>query len=145
MEWECKTLNEITKLKETISHQPIPENLKSQVEAKIKQASQPRLDYAKRLEAEKKKTKLRLLKTEGRMVELDCKIKDSLSVTRPNCDAAITAIDELNNLTLSPLMLLKHPYVVHTVMKLKRYIGPKDNGEYTPDQKVNLTMSSLYP
>ena len=86
---------------------------------------------------EKKKTKVRWLKMEGRMVELDCKIKDSLSVTRPNCSAAIVALDELNTLSLAPLMLLKHPYVVQTIMKLKRYIGPKDSPEYTSEQRVS--------
>lgn len=107
-----------------------------------KQAVQPHLDNSKRLEIEKKKTKLRWLKTEGRMVELDCKIKDSLSVTRPNCAAAIEALDELNTLPLAPLMLLKHPYIVQTIFKLKRYIGPKDSPEYTSEQRAQFKEKS---
>jgi len=109
----------------------------------VKQALQPHLDSNKRLETEKKKTKMRWLKTEAMMVELDCKIKDSLSVTRPNCPAAIEALDELNLLPLAPLMLLKHPYVVQTIFKLKRYIGPKDHPDYTSEQRVFLNSFSI--
>ncbi len=34
-------------------------------------------------------------------------------------------------------MLKKHPFVVQTILKLKRYIGPKEaeSGEHTADQK----------
>ena len=99
---------------------------------------QSRQDHNKRLIAEKKKTKLRWLKTEGRLVELDYRIKESLSVNRPNCEAAITALDDLNSLVIAPLMLKKHPYIVQTIMKLKRYIGPKESAEHTEENKVHM-------
>lgn len=70
------------------------------------------------------------------MVELDYRIKESLSVHRPNCDNAIAALDELHSLQTAPLMLKKHPYVVQTILKLKRYIGPKESPDHTTDQKV---------
>ena len=97
--------------------------------------AQIRNDKSKRLLAEKKKTKIRWLRTEGRLVELDYRIKESLSVNRPNCDAAVTALDELAALNIAPLMLKKHPFVVETIMKLKRYIGPKASSEHTDEQK----------
>lgn len=37
---------------------------------------------------------------------------------------------------MAPLMLKKHPFIVQTILKLKRYIGPKESAEHTEDQKV---------
>ena len=89
---------------------------------------------------EKKKTKLRWLKIESRLVELDYRIKESISVNRPNCDTAITALDELYSLQIAPLMLKKHPFIVTTILKLKRYIGPKESSEHTAEQKVKFIL-----
>ena len=115
----------------------IPENVKVQIDCKVKQATQAHQDKSTRLLNEKKKTKLRWLKTEGRLVELDYRIKESLSVTRPKCQDAIVALDELSSLQMAPLMLKKHPYIVQTILKLRRYIGPKESSEHTAEQKVN--------
>jgi hypothetical protein len=69
---------------------------------------------------------------------LDYRIKESISVNRPNCVAAITALDELYSLQMAPLMLKKHPFIVTTILKLKRYIGPKESSEHTEEQKVEF-------
>jgi len=136
VDWECKSSRSAAKVKENVNQSPLPDNVKAQIDAKVKLATQSRQEKSKRLLAEKKKTKLRWLKTEGRLVELDYRIKESLSVNRPNCQAAIVALDELSMLSIAPLMLKKHPYIVQTILKLKRYIGPKENPEHTSEQKV---------
>merc|ERR1712071_48600 len=81
-----------SKVKVNVNQSHLPENVKSQIDAKVKITTQSRQEKSKRLLAEKKKTKLRWLKTEGRLVELDYRIKESLSVNRPNCQAAIVAL-----------------------------------------------------
>merc|ERR1712071_153730 len=136
VDWDCKNSRSAAKVKENVNQSHLPENVKSQIDAKVKITTQSRQEKSKRLLAEKKKTKLRWLKTEGRLVELDYRIKESLSVNRPNCQAAIVALDELSTLSIAPLMLKKHPYIVETILKLKRYIGPKENPEHTSEQKV---------
>ena len=62
-----------------------------------------------------RKTKLRWLKVEQRMVDLDIKVKTSLHMERPVADQCITALDELNELSLAPLMLKKQPDIVTTI------------------------------
>lgn len=136
VDWDCKNSRSAAKVKENVNQSHLPDNVKSQIDAKVKITTQSRQEKSKRLLAEKKKTKLRWLKTEGRLVELDYRIKESLSVNRPNCQAAIVALDELSTLSIAPLMLKKHPYIVQTILKLKRYIGPKENPEHTSEQKV---------
>jgi len=77
-------------------------------------------------------------------VELDYRIKESLSVHKPDCDAAIAALEELLSLQIAPLMLKKHPFVVQTILKLKRYIGPKESAgyEHTEEQKQRYKQQS---
>ena len=106
----------------------------------MNQVTQAQQDKTNRILDEKKKTKLRWLKIESRLVELDYRIKESLSVNRPNCVAAIAALDELSSLPMAPLMLKKHPFIVTTIVKLKRYIGPKENSEHTAEQKVKYRL-----
>jgi len=143
VDWDCKNSRSAAKVKENVNQSHLPDNVKSQIDAKVKITTQSRQEKSKRLLAEKKKTKLRWLKTEGRLVELDYRIKESLSVNRPNCQAAIVALDELSTLSIAPLMLKKHPYIVQTILKLKRYIGPKENPEHTSEQKVIYKETSV--
>merc|ERR1712071_150257 len=143
VDWDCKNSRSAAKVKENVNQSHLPENVKSQIDAKVKITTQSRQEKSKRLLAEKKKTKLRWLKTEGRLVELDYRIKESLSVNRPNCQAAIVALDELSTLSIAPLMLKKHPYIVQTILKLKRYIGPKESPEHTSSQ-IRNKASMIY-
>ena len=48
-------------------------------------------------------------------MDLDIAVKTSLHLERPMPEDCITALDELNELALSPLMLKKQPDVVTTI------------------------------
>ena len=56
-----------------------------------------------------------LLKIEQKMVDLDIAVKTSLHLERPMPEDCISALDELNELALAPLMLKKQPDVVTTI------------------------------
>ena len=62
-----------------------------------------------------RKKKLRWLKVEQRLVDLDIAVKTSLHLERPTPEECITALDELNELALAPLMLKKQPDIVTTI------------------------------
>ena len=62
-----------------------------------------------------RKNKLRWLKIEQKMVDLDIAVKTSLHLERPMPEDCISALDELNELALAPLMLKKQPDVVTTI------------------------------
>ena len=70
-----------------------------------------------------RKQKLRWLKIEQRLVDLDIAVKTSLHLERPMPEDCITALDELNELALSPLMLKKQPDVVTTIRYVIIIIG----------------------
>ena len=55
------------------------------------------------------------MKVEQRLVDLDIAVKTSLHLERPTPEECITALDELNELALAPLMLKKQPDIVTTI------------------------------
>lgn len=52
---------------------------------------------------------------EQRLVDLDIAVKTSLHLEKPVAEQCITALDELNELALAPLMLKKQPDIVNTI------------------------------
>ena len=55
------------------------------------------------------------MKIEQKLVDLDIAVKTALHLERPAPDRCITALDELNELAVAPLMLKKQPDIVTTI------------------------------
>merc|ERR1719166_366336 len=94
---------------------------------------------SKERQLEKRKSKLRWLKIEQKLVDLDIAVKTSLHLERPAPDECISALDELNELALAPLMLKKQPDIVTTIRRLRKYIGPQDYSSWQ-DKKAKQKM-----
>lgn len=60
---------------------------------------------------QRKKGKLRWLKTEARMLEIDSLVQMNLALTKANPERALDLMDEWASLTIDPLMLKKHSNV----------------------------------
>ena len=58
---------------------------------------------------------MRWLKIEQKLVDLDIAVKNALHLERPAPDFCITALDELSELEVVPLMLKKQPDIVTTI------------------------------
>jgi len=93
----------------------------------------------KAIKLEKRKNKLRWLKIEQRLVELDIAVKSSLHLETPSPDRCISALEELNELPVEPFMLKKQPDIVTTVRRLKKYIGPQSFSKW-PDAEPRKKM-----
>ncbi|KAL2729884.1 PC4 and SFRS1-interacting protein isoform X3 [Vespula maculifrons] len=65
----------------------------------------------------------RWLRMEAQLLQLDAQIKSNLGLDRANTDKCLEAMDEVLSLPLDPLMLKKHPHIVETVKRLRRYVG----------------------
>ncbi|XP_067003028.2 PC4 and SFRS1-interacting protein isoform X2 [Anabrus simplex] len=91
---------------------------------------------------EKKKGKLRWLKMEARMVELDSLMKGHLSITRANPDRCLLLLDEMCSLQLDPLMLKKHPQVVETIKRLRKYVGNTNSWGFNDEEKVKFASKA---
>ncbi|KAK2722534.1 hepatoma-derived growth factor-like [Artemia franciscana] len=114
--WEKETQENLKRLREDF------ESGKFQV---AEWALPPNLRPKKQDKEEQKLLKLMWLKREVELLDYHVKIKEHLSVKDPNCQLAMDCLDKLLELDVAPLMLKKHPYVLDTINKLKRYVGPK--------------------
>nr|CAD7409324.1 unnamed protein product [Timema poppensis] len=78
---------------------------------------------------------LSFMNTESRLMELDALIKSKLSLIKADPEKCLCYLTELGDLDVQPLMLKKHPYIVDTIKKLRRYIGNVEEWGYTGDKK----------
>eukprot|EP00088_Acartia_fossae_P037498 TRINITY_DN386_c0_g1_i5.p1 TRINITY_DN386_c0_g1~~TRINITY_DN386_c0_g1_i5.p1 ORF type:complete len:445 (+),score=124.00 TRINITY_DN386_c0_g1_i5:59-1393(+) len=98
-------------------------------------------DKARKLE--KRKNKLRWLKMEQRLVELDIAVKSSLHLERPSPERCISALEELNELAIVPFMLKKQPDIVTTVRRLRKYIGPHSFSSWSDEEAKKRMEKSI--
>jgi len=140
LEWEMASARKALKFKKRVeSGDFIPPEIKKKLEEKEKLSSDDRAILDKEKQLEKRKNKLRWLKIEQKLVDLDIAVKTSLHMERPMPENCISALDELNELALAPLMLKKQPDVVTTIRRLRKYIGPQDYVNW-PDKSKRETM-----
>ena len=96
------------------------------------------LDKERKLD--NRKNKLRWLKIEQRLVDLDIAVKTALHLKRPSPNMCISSLDELNELAVLPLMLKKQPHIVTTIWRLRKYNGPQEYCNWQ-DQQAKEDMN----
>ncbi|XKL67723.1 hypothetical protein PGB90_003214 [Kerria lacca] len=96
---------------------------------------------------------LELLKIEVHLLDAEWRIKSSLSLSKANCEECLQAMDEILDLKLNAVMLKKHPEVVDTVKKLRKYVGNLQQWQLTPEQesafiekaeKIRIKADTMY-
>ncbi|KAK6620556.1 hypothetical protein RUM43_010848 [Polyplax serrata] len=103
------------------------------------QLTEEQLNKIKKLRIiERKRGKLRWLKLETRLVDIDVLIKTSLQKIKVDVDKALSLMDELITMPLDPLMLKKHPQVVDTTKKLRQYVGNLSEWKLSSEEKTNF-------
>ncbi|KAL1450646.1 hypothetical protein WDU94_002985 [Cyamophila willieti] len=76
-----------------------------------------------------------LLQTECSLLALEKNIKESVGVNKVDFTKALTAMNSLLELDLTPLMLKKNPEVVDTFLKLQRYAGERVKSQLPPSTR----------
>jgi len=147
IEWEMASARKALKFKKRVeSGEFVPPEIKKKLEDKEKLSEEDKALLERESLLEKRKTKLRWLKVEQRLVDLDILVKTSLHLEKPVADQCITALDELNELALAPLMLKKQPDIVTTIRRLRKYIGPQDYSSWqdkTAKQKMEKDIQVI--
>lgn len=87
---------------------------------------------------ERRKSKIRWLKTELRLAQLDGAIKGCLGLLSADPDKCLQHLDELSGLSIDPLMLLKQPSLVETIRRLRHYVGNIDKWNFSEQQKAQF-------
>ncbi|KAL0266387.1 UNVERIFIED_CONTAM: hypothetical protein PYX00_008939 [Menopon gallinae] len=139
--WERATDINAKRLKAEIESGEITrEDIKMQLrptEEQKAQMSETQLNEMKKMRIiERKRGKLRWLKLETRLVDIDVLIKSCLQKTKVDVDKALSLMDELINMPLDPLMLKKHPQIVDTTKKLRQYVGNPSEWNLSEEEKT---------
>lgn len=135
VQWERATAKNALKFKEKVeSGLFVPDEIRRKLEQKVNRTPQEEEILLKDKQLSNRKEKVRWLKVEQRLVDLDIALKMSLHYLNPEMEKCLELLTELHTLAVTPLMLKKQPEVVTTIRKLRKYIGPQ---EPHPDQKVN--------
>lgn len=123
-QWEWTTARNAMKLKAQLeSGEILPEQVKDCLDFNVHVPDEEKRLLAKDGALHRKTNKLRWLRIEAQLLQLDAQIKSNLGLDRANPDKCLQAMDDMLSLPIDPLMLKKHPHIVETVKRLRRYIG----------------------
>ncbi|CAK9831184.1 Hepatoma-derived growth factor [Anthophora retusa] len=123
-QWEWSTARNAMKLKTQLeSGEILPEQVKDCLDLNVHVPDEEKRLLAKDGAVHRKTNKLRWLRIEAQLLQLDAQIKSNLGLDRANPDKCLQAMDDMLSLPIDPLMLKKHPHIVETVKRLRRYIG----------------------
>ncbi|XP_017799116.1 PREDICTED: PC4 and SFRS1-interacting protein isoform X2 [Habropoda laboriosa] len=123
-QWEWSTARNAMKLKAQLeSGEILPEQVKDCLDLNVHVPDEEKRLLATDGALHRKTNKLRWLRIEAQLLQLDAQIKSNLGLDRANPDKCLQAMDDMLSLPIDPLMLKKHPHIVETVKRLRRYIG----------------------
>jgi len=128
IQWEKGTATNALKFKTSVeSGEYIPEEIRKKIEEKAQRTPKEEEILKKEKVLSVRKEKIRWLKVEQRLIDLDIEIKTALHYQRPNMSKCLEHLDALLDLQVAPLMFKKQPDIVTTIRKLRKYIGPEDH------------------
>ncbi|XP_050482187.1 PC4 and SFRS1-interacting protein isoform X1 [Bombus huntii] len=123
-QWDWSTARNAMKLKAQLeSGEILPEQVKDCLDFNVHVPDEEKRLLAKDGALHRKTNKLRWLRIEAQLLQLDAQIKSNLGLDRAYPDKCLQAMDDMLSLSIDPLMLKKHPHIVGTVKRLRRYIG----------------------
>ncbi|XP_011875497.1 PREDICTED: PC4 and SFRS1-interacting protein [Vollenhovia emeryi] len=123
-QWDWTTARNAMKLKTQLeSGEILPEQVKDSLDFNVPVPEDEKRLLTKDGAVHRKTYKLRWLRIEAQLLQLDAQIKSNLGLDRANTDKCLQAMDDILALPIDPLMLKKHPHIVETVKRLRRYIG----------------------
>jgi len=135
-EWDDLVFKYALSLKNKLqSGETIPEG----IEAHMETWTQNKLDTIEKA----KDMKQEFLKIETHMLDIDVNIKNSLSLKKADVQKCLDLLDELAELKLTPLMLKKHPEVVETIKKTRKYVGNISNWKMSDTEKQEFQDKSV--
>ncbi|XP_014285236.1 PC4 and SFRS1-interacting protein-like [Halyomorpha halys] len=84
-----------------------------------------------------------LIQTEISLLEIDINIRSALNNKNPDTKKCLIYLDKLSQLQVTALMLKKHPNVVHTIKKVRRYVGKVPTALTEEDQEFHKDVEEI--
>ncbi|CAH0716901.1 unnamed protein product, partial [Brenthis ino] len=141
LQWDRQAaLNALTLKMQLEKGQITSESVMEQLVMDLNLTEEERDTLDKERETEEKKSRVQFLKTEMKLIELDTKIKTCLCLERADTELCLTLLDDLMELDIKPLMLLKHPTCVETVKRMRAYVGNTPSWDLSEDAALVFTQ-----
>lgn len=83
---------------------------------------------------ERKYARLKWLRVETQLAELDGKLKGYLAKEKTDTTKGLECLNNMLEIDMQPLMLKKHPHLVESIKCLRRYVGDVENWKLSPSQ-----------
>ncbi|XP_032689560.1 PC4 and SFRS1-interacting protein isoform X3 [Odontomachus brunneus] len=140
--WDWGTARKAMKLKAQLeSGEILPEQVKDSLDFNV-HVPEDEKRALKDGAVHRKTYKLRWLRIEAQLLQLDAQIKSSLGLDRANADKCLQAMDDILALSIDPLMLKKHPHIVETVKRLRRYIGNLADWKLSAEEEATFKQKA---
>merc|ERR1711936_1234592 len=127
IEWERSASKNVLKFKNLVeTGQLIPSEIRQKLEAKTHRTPQEEEILRNEKILCNKREKVRFLMVEQKITDLDIALKMALHHEKPDLKRCITISEEVQKLAIVPLMLKKHPEIVATIRRMRKYLGPRE-------------------
>lgn len=141
--WDWIVARNAMKLKAQLeSGEVLPEQVKDSLDFNVVVPEDEKRLLTKDGAVHRKTYKLRWLRIEAQLLQLDAQIKSNLGLDRANTDKCLQAMDDILALSIDPLMLKKHPHIVETVKRLRRYIGNLGEWKLSAEEGANFKQKA---
>ncbi|XP_063631669.1 PC4 and SFRS1-interacting protein [Cydia splendana] len=143
LQWDKQAAsNAITLKKQLEKGQITPQSISAQLVMDLNLTDDDRQALDRDRDLEVKKSRLHFLKTEMKLIELDAKIKTCLSLEKADTELCLKLIDEILELDLAALMLLKHPTCMETVKRMRVYVGNAPSWEMSEAEALTFSKQA---
>ncbi|XP_073965024.1 JIL-1 anchoring and stabilizing protein isoform X2 [Choristoneura fumiferana] len=143
LQWDKQAAsNAITLKRQLEKGQITPQSISAQLVMELNLTDEQKAMLDKDRDLEIKKSRLHFLKTEMKLIELDAKIKTCLSLEKADTELCLKLIDEILELDLAALMLLKHPTCMETVKRMRVYVGNAPSWEMSESEALTFSKQA---
>ncbi|XP_045782386.1 PC4 and SFRS1-interacting protein-like [Maniola jurtina] len=143
LQWDKQAASNALTLKSQLEKGHIsPHSVMGQLVMDLNLTDEEKATLDKDRETEEKKSRVQYLKVEMKLMELDTKIKTCLCLEKADTELCLKLMDELMELNIKPLMLLKHPSTLETIKRMRAYVGNTPSWELSESAALQFSQQA---
>ncbi|XP_026316303.1 myb-like protein X isoform X2 [Hyposmocoma kahamanoa] len=142
LQWDKQAAaNALTLKMQLEKGQITPQSILAQLVLDLNLTDEEKATLDKERETEKR-SRVQFLKTEMKLIELDAKIKTCLCLEKADTDLCLKLLDNLMELEIQPLMLLKHPSCLETIKRMRAYVGNTPSWDLSETDSIHFSKQA---
>lgn len=143
LNWDNSMAKNAIKLKIQLeSSQITPESIQNQLEMDLNLSEEEKSNLDKEWEVEEKKSRIQFFQIEMKLSDLTSKIRSCLGWEKADTEQCIKLLDELVELEIQPLMLLKNAALVETIKRMRQYVGNPTTWKLDEEEALHFSKQA---